>query len=236
VIAAASHWSPHKNNATGDVPENVEVTSLNYTDLRELYARSAFVMMPLRDIDNQAGITVILEAMAMGKALVVTASRGQRDVVRGRLCNADGPHGEPVHGPAPFGVTGELAEAETGLYVPPGDAAAMRAAVQYLLDHPEEAARMGANGRRLVEQHMNLDLFTERVAAIVRGEPLSERGMRNAERGVDATETEDGADELTPVAMVDTAGEPAAREVTVSEIERPLSLRRREQEEVRSDA
>jgi glycosyltransferase involved in cell wall biosynthesis len=110
--------------------------------------------------------------MAMGKALVVTASRGQRDVVRGRLCTAAGPGGDPLFGPAPFGITGPLAEAETGLYVPPGDAAALRSAIRYLLDHPDEAAAMGAAGRRLVETHMNLDVFVRRVSALLNAEPL----------------------------------------------------------------
>lgn len=173
VIAAGSRWSTHPSGIKGALPANVQVTALDYEALRDLYAASNFVVVPLRDIDNQAGITTILEAMAMGKAIIVTATRGQRDVVRGRLCTMSGPIGDPLFGPAPFGVTGELATAETGLYVPPGDAAALRAAIQHLLDHPDQAARMGANGRRLVETHMNLDLFVERVAALLSGEPWS---------------------------------------------------------------
>jgi glycosyltransferase involved in cell wall biosynthesis len=250
-IAAGSLWSGEHYSASTERPANVTVQSLDYQGLRELYSRANIVVVPLREIDRQAGITVILEAMAMGKALVVTATRGQRDVVRGRLCTADGPRGEPIGGPSPFGVAGELAEAETGLYVPPADPAALRAAIQYLLDHPDEAARMGANGRRLVEQHMNLDQFTARVAAIVRGEPLpSAHGMQNAKPTVSAATREDAgereetaprtptsdADERTPTAMVDTAGQPAMREAPASDSERPLSLRRREQQEVRSDA
>jgi hypothetical protein len=38
------------------------------------------------------------------------------------------------------------------------------------LDHPEQAAIMGANGRRLVEETMGLDHFVERVAATIRHE------------------------------------------------------------------
>jgi hypothetical protein len=169
VIAAGSHWSAHQNNAAGDFPENVEVTSLNYVALRDLYAGSTFVVVPLHEVENQAGITTILEGMAMGKAVIVSATRGQRDVVRGRLCSAEGPAGEPIGGPAAFGATGAIATDQTGLYVPPGDAAALRAAIQYLLDHPDEAAAMGAAGRRMVETHMNLDVFVERVSALLDG-------------------------------------------------------------------
>jgi glycosyltransferase involved in cell wall biosynthesis len=78
---------------------------------------------------------------------------------------------EIIGGPAAFGVRGPEATAETGLYVPPGDAAALRQAIEYLLGHPEQAAAMGAGGRRLVEQWMDLDRFVRRVAAVVQGEP-----------------------------------------------------------------
>lgn len=178
VIAAASYWSRHRRPA-GDavLPANVTVTALDYVALRELYARSRFVAVPLRPVDNQAGITTVLEAMAMGKAVIVTATRGQRDVVRGRLCTTAGPVGAPLGGPAAFGCTGPDAEAETGLYVPPGDPAALRAAICYLLDHPAEAMRMGAAGRRVVERWMTLDHFVARVVAAVRGhEPGTDLG------------------------------------------------------------
>jgi glycosyltransferase involved in cell wall biosynthesis len=176
VIAAGSRWSRHRDS-TGQaaMPSNVEVTSLDYVGLRDLYARSRFVVVPVREIDNPAGITVILEAMAMGKAVIVTATRGQRDVVHGRLCTAAGVTDEYLGGPGAFGLAGPPATAETGLYVPPGDANALRTAIQYLLDHPDEAAEMGAAGRRLVAEFMNLDVFIHRLAAAIEGagEPVS---------------------------------------------------------------
>ncbi len=170
VIAAASYWSRHRRATdSAALPANVTVTALDYVALRELYARSRFVVVPLCPVDNQAGITTVLEAMAMGKAVVVTATRGQRDVVRGRMCTAAGPVGAPLGGPAAFGCVGPDAEAETGLYVPPGDPMALRAAIRYLLEHPAEAARMGAAGRRVVERWMSLDHFVARVVAAVHG-------------------------------------------------------------------
>ena len=42
-----------------------------------------------------------------------------------------------------------------GICVEPEDPDAIAAAVQYLLDHPEEARRMGENGRRAVEEEFN---------------------------------------------------------------------------------
>ena len=168
VIAAASRWSRHRSTADdAPLPPNVEVTSLDYIALRDLYADARFVVVPLHDVENQAGITTILEAMAMGKAVIATATRGQSDVIRGRLCTAHGLSPTAQGGPAPFGVSGPLAEAETGIYVRPGDSEGLRRAIQFLLDHPDEAERMGANGRRVVEQHMSLELFGRRIAQLV---------------------------------------------------------------------
>lgn len=109
--------------------------------LRDLYSRARVVVVPLLDVDSDCGVTVIAEAMAMGKPVVVTGTHGQVDLVR---------HGE------------------NGLYVPPGDPAALRAAIQRLLDDPDEAARMGRAGRALVEERLTLDHWVRTVAALTR--------------------------------------------------------------------
>lgn len=124
------------------MPDRVRVrTQLDHRSLRDLYARARLVVVPLQDVDADCGVTVIAEAMAMGKAVVVTATRGQVDLVR---------HGE------------------NGLYVPPGDPAALRAGVQRLLDDPAEACRMGRAGRALVEERLTLDRWVGTVASVTR--------------------------------------------------------------------
>jgi glycosyltransferase involved in cell wall biosynthesis len=105
-----------------------------------LYADSRFMVMPLEDVKFQAGVTAILECMAMGKAVVCSRTPGQTDVV---------------------------VEGENGRYVAPGDAMALRAEIERLLSQPEEAARLGANGRRLVERQMNLDLYAQGLAGVL---------------------------------------------------------------------
>ena len=95
------------------LPDNVEIRRLPLDELRQLYAESDVVVVPLVETDFQAGITTILEAMAMGKPIVCSLTSGQDDTI------VDG---------------------ETGLYVPPGDAGAMRAAIDRLLGDPELAA------------------------------------------------------------------------------------------------
>lgn len=57
----------------------------------------------------------------------------------------------------------------TGLTVPPEDAGALRAAMQYLWDHPAEAARMGAAARARYEQLFTAERMAEQYANIYRG-------------------------------------------------------------------
>ncbi len=141
VIAAASPWSRQADTTHGsELPANVEVCSLGFVDLRQLYADARFVVLPLQDVEFQAGVTTILEAMAMGKAVICSRTRGQTDVV------VDG---------------------RTGLYVPPGDIAALRAAIKSLLEDRGRAEEIGACGRRYVEHACDVSVYARRLAGIV---------------------------------------------------------------------
>lgn len=168
VVAAASPWSRHRD-ASRPWTENVEVRAFDYPGLRDLYARAAVVVVPLVDVDNQAGVTTILEAMAMGKAVIVSQTWGQTDVVEDRR----GAHrGTPRPRPTSLvrtmaAQTGGVPE-PNGFYVPPGDPAALRSAITYLLEHPEERAELGRAGRRTAEQMLTVELFAERIEWHVR--------------------------------------------------------------------
>lgn len=141
VLAAASPWSKMHDTTTGaQLPNNVIVRRFTQYELRQLYAASRFVVMPLYPVDYQTGVTAILEAMAMSKTVICTRTPGQTDVI------VDG---------------------ENGLYVDPGDPDSMRSAIQWLLDHPQEADRMGRSGRRLVEQEMSLKQYVPRLARLI---------------------------------------------------------------------
>ena len=86
VVAAASPWSKREDTSAGlDVPPNVTVRACDPFDLRQLYADAALVVVPLQETDFQAGITTILEAMSMSRAIVCTRTTGQTDtIVEGR--------------------------------------------------------------------------------------------------------------------------------------------------------
>jgi glycosyltransferase involved in cell wall biosynthesis len=170
IIGAASHWSKRRNTAAGSQhPANVEVDRFDYAGLRALYARSAVVVVPLDDIDFQAGVTTILEAMAMAKPVVVTHSQGQTDVVEDRRTTTRG--GTPRSRPGSLlrQIAAEAAvEVEpTGFYVLPGDAEGLRRAIAYLLDNPPERRRLGAAGRRTVERLLTVEQFGERLRKLV---------------------------------------------------------------------
>jgi glycosyltransferase involved in cell wall biosynthesis len=147
----------------------VEVGSFDYFALRDLYARAALVVVPLDDIDFQAGVTTILEAMAMGKPVIVTHSLGQTDVVEDRRTVTRGavPRSRPASLLRQFAEMAGMQLDPSGFYVPPGDAGALRRAITYLLEHPEARARLGAAGRRTVERLMTVDHFAERLRELV---------------------------------------------------------------------
>lgn len=141
VIAAASPWSKqHDSSGDRPLPANVEVRRLSLFELRDLYAASAFVVMPLHEVDFQAGITTILEAMSMGLAVVCTRTPGQTDTI---------------------------IEGETGCYVPPADAAALRATIERLLGDPAEAERLGVNARRWAVEHADIAVYANRLGELV---------------------------------------------------------------------
>jgi len=144
-IAAGSHRSVEYStvkeiSGLSSLPSNITVGKKTFTDLRALYARSRFVVVPLLPSDTDNGTTSILEAMAMGKAVICTRTKGQVDVLQDR---------------------------RTGIFVPPRDPNALREAIEYLWEHPDEAERMGMAGRKYIEEHHTLDEFVQRVKAIV---------------------------------------------------------------------
>ena len=128
--------NPWLSRLGDDLPDTVTLHDLRGAELRELYARSRFTVVPLLPGDSDNGITAILESFAMGRPVICTRTAGQVGVVQ---------------------------DGVNGLLVPPGDPAALRAAVLRLWHDPDECDRLGANGRRLVEQEHTLEQWTSAV-------------------------------------------------------------------------
>lgn len=118
----------------------VTVGAVSLPELRKLYARARFVVMPLQPSNTNHGLTVILEAMAMGKAVICSKTEGQVDVIR---------------------------DGETGLLVAQGDPEALRAVMISLRNDPERARRIGAAARAYIEKYHTIDEFCHNVRAAV---------------------------------------------------------------------
>jgi glycosyltransferase involved in cell wall biosynthesis len=116
--------------------DRITVGRKDPSGLRELYARSPFVVVPLRPSGTDNGITVILEAMAMGKPVICSRTRGQVDVVE---------------------------DGVTGIFVPVGDSKALREAILSLWNDPDRAKAMGRAARAHIERHHTLDKFCQDV-------------------------------------------------------------------------
>jgi glycosyltransferase involved in cell wall biosynthesis len=141
VIAAASPWSKRAEGvARRTIPSNVTVKKFTQYELRQLYADSCFMVMPLEDVKFQAGVTAMLECLAMGKAVICSRVPGQTDVI---------------------------VDNENGRYVPPQDPSKLSTEIRRLLSNPAEADRLGNNGRKLVESEMSLDLYAQRLASFL---------------------------------------------------------------------
>jgi glycosyltransferase involved in cell wall biosynthesis len=65
--------------------------------------------------------------------------------------------GAPVVATAVGGTTEALADGQSGVVIPPGDPAAMAAAIGRLLDHPGIARELGARARTTIAEKFSLD-------------------------------------------------------------------------------
>ena len=161
-VKGTSSWYARDPLPGVGIPRNVEILGwCSFAELRDLYAESFFVVVPIKQtFEHTAGITSVLEAAAMARAVVATRTPGMVDYVK---------------------------DGETGILVEPYDVDGMREAIQYLLDNPHEAERMGRNGRQLVEREMNVDVYVEKLTQIV------EEVMQEAQRPKECDENQSSA-------------------------------------------
>jgi glycosyltransferase involved in cell wall biosynthesis len=130
-----------------DLPPNARVRSgIPSTRLRRLYASADCVLVVQRPDaypygSEGGGLTALLEAMAMGKAVVATERRILRDYVD---------------------------DGVDALLVPPGDPAALREALERLLAEPELAHRLGSAARARVERAHTTRGFAAQLVPLLR--------------------------------------------------------------------
>lgn len=187
-IAAGSHWA-RKSVESDEAGDDVTWFSepLPFDRLREEYENARLVVVPLLEVENQSGVTTVLEAMSMSRPVVLTATQGQREVVSGPLVRGEGqdPIAMPSRGAHLFGAAGTVSRAEAeagtslfadadGIYVPVGDASALRQAITLLSDDSTLARRIGKAGRETVQRSFTLESYAERLSAEIHGEAEQE--------------------------------------------------------------
>ncbi len=122
-------------------PEVVIDGNVDDVELRRLYQSAPCVIVPVKQQDRDSGHSVTLQAMACGRPVILSDTRGLWD--RSRF----------VHG-------------ETCYLVEPGNPAALREHILHVRSHGEEAERVGRNARKLVEEHFTSRQFGERLMTV----------------------------------------------------------------------
>lgn len=133
--------------------------------LRELYKSAAVVVIPLADTPHGSGHTVLLETMSMGKIVVVSAARCMRDYISGE---------------------------GTALTVPVGDVAAMRAALQETLQHPQRFSEMRERAAAQVRSTFDIRQFGEGLDRIIKELAAGRSGVIAGDNGTAGTKKKEG--------------------------------------------
>ncbi|MEQ8970044.1 MAG: glycosyltransferase family 4 protein [Coleofasciculus sp. C1-SOL-03] len=147
------YCSANSASTVANIPANVKLNYdptdpansavLSFEQLVNEYTKAYAVAIPLdipperTDSVTLTGCMSLIEAMAMGKAVVMTRNRQ-------------------------FSL--DVEKEGIGIYVEPGDARGWQKAISYLLDNPQETQEMGQRGRRLCETQYNLDYFGSKLA------------------------------------------------------------------------
>ena len=129
---------------------NVQVTSGTYhrstltdEELRDLYRRAMAIVVPLKDVYQPSGYSVTLQAMACGKPVILSRIRG-------------------------LWAPDLLRDGENCLLVPPGDRAALAAAVSRLAADSALRRRLGQAARKTVLEHFSLSAAASSLERLIK--------------------------------------------------------------------
>lgn len=123
------------------LPPWVLHTDLSSDELVVEFAKARIVVIPLdtrSDVNNAMGCSTLVEAMAMGKAIIATRTKTMESYI------TDGVN---------------------GILVPPQDPKALRAAIDKLLKDGEKREQLGREARAFVEKHCTAEVFASSLAS-----------------------------------------------------------------------
>lgn len=131
------------------IPHNVEIRTVSHVEFFRLMAGAKVVVVPLQPgLLQSGGQQTYLNAMAMGKPVVVADDCGANEYIRHN---------------------------QTGMLVPPRDVSALRGALRALFEHPALARSIGENARQAATAYAP-SAFFERVLGLA--EDLAPRSSR----------------------------------------------------------
>jgi glycosyltransferase involved in cell wall biosynthesis len=120
---------------------------------------------PLRDrVPGALGFVPHDELLGLYERAAVVACPSHREGY-GVVCAEAMAHGRPVVASAVGGLLDLVVDGETGLVVRPGDVAALRAALERLLEDADLRQRLGAAARERVRTRLSWDAATEATIA-----------------------------------------------------------------------
>lgn len=125
-----------------DRPTVTHTTEHSPSELRDIYSSARFVVIPLHDLDQPSGQSAALQAMACGKAVILTKTRGW--------------WGETI-----------LRDDENCVAVPPGSVEALRHAMERLWSDPELCAHLGRKAREIVVASFSEARMAERLSDLI---------------------------------------------------------------------
>lgn len=132
------------------LPDNVQVIAgdwrqqlLTDAQIRELFQNSLFVILPLKETIQPSGQSACLQAMACGKAVILSNIQGLWD--RELMVNR-----------------------QNCLLVTPEVTEELQAATETLLQQPKLAESLGHQARQMVVEHLNVDVMANHLMSMLR--------------------------------------------------------------------
>jgi len=161
-IDPGSPWSLHKSGIDRmSIPPNAEICHMEMGAVRHLYAESAAVVIPLFINPIGAGMTTLVEAMSMGKPVIVTRSKDNTYA----------------------GMT-DIIDGDNVLLVNAGDVDGLSKAIERVIGDAELRRRIGANGRKWAEEHAGRQPWLDIVVSALGGSAWSENHRGRPEAGL----------------------------------------------------
>jgi hypothetical protein len=127
--------------ARTSTPANVSAQPVPHAEFNRLLRCASIVVVPLRSAERSAGQQTYLNAMALGKLVVITDAPGVRDHVEDRM---------------------------TGLVIAPRDARALVEALSWALDsrNAAEVDAIRVRAREAARKRFSPDVYFERIARV----------------------------------------------------------------------